>query len=125
VNRKGDGILPGNSGDFAEQGELLHGGRELVEEFVLQRLSSDLDVLAGRGDGLVSSGRNSKSLLLALTGGVEGDNVDRLLIAKGASRGESANQIRLEGGLNGGGMAASSAHTKSAHRRQVGHLTGG
>jgi hypothetical protein len=56
---------------------------------MLERLSSDLDVLTRRTDRLGGS-RDSEGFLLALTGLGVGDDIDRLLLNSTANRGESA-----------------------------------
>ena len=68
---------------------------------MLERLSSDLDVLTRRVDWLVGA-RDSEGLLLALAGLGVRDDVDRLLITSAADRGESAAKNWLADGLNRG-----------------------
>jgi hypothetical protein len=112
--------LPGNNSDLAEKCELLHRGREGLEQLMLERLSSNLDVLTRRVDGLVG-GRDSEGLLLALTGLGVRDNVDGLLFTSTANRGESAAKNWRHDGLNRG--AACGAHHRSAHDGHTSHST--
>jgi hypothetical protein len=68
---------------------------------MLERLSSDLDVLTRRTDRLAGS-RDSEGFLLALTGLGVGDDIDRLLLNSTANRGESAAKNWRTSDLNRG-----------------------
>jgi hypothetical protein len=103
---------PGNNSDLAEQSELLHSGSEGLEKLMLERLSSDLDVLT-RGTDRLAGSRDSEGFLLALTGLGVRDDVDRLLFTSTADRGESAAKNWRTSDLNGG--ARSGAENRSAH----------